>query len=164
MKSRRIPSVLMPLGVALIACQPGAGPLSEEDVAAIRNLLATYEQAALSGDWDTWSGIWTEDAVYMVPNSPAIRGREAIEASVAGPVPQEFTVTIDEIDGRGDLAFVRGSFALTMVFEGEAEPVEEAGKSLWIVRQQPDGTWLVAVECYNSDLPVPQLEVEHSEG
>jgi len=164
MKFRWIPSVLFPLGVAITACQPGAGPLSEDDVAAIRSLLATYEQAALSGDWDTWAGIWTEEAVYMAPNVPAIHGREAIRVGLAGPAPQEFTATIDEIDGRADLAFVRGTFALTMLFEGEVEPVKEAGKWLWILRQQPDGSWLVAVECYNSDLPVPQFEVEHSEG
>ncbi len=161
---RRIPAVLIPIGVALTACQPGARPLSEEDVAAIRNLLAIYEQEAKRGDWDAWAGVWAEGAVYMVPNGPAIQGREAIKASVAGPVPQEFTATIEEIDGRGDLAFVRGTFSLTMVLAGEAAPVEEVGKWLWVVHRQPDGTWLVAVECYNSDLPIPPLEVEHSEG
>ncbi len=40
--------------------------------------------------------------------------------------------------------------------EGAAEPVQDRGKYVEIRRKQADGAWLIAVDIFNSDLPIPQ--------
>jgi ketosteroid isomerase-like protein len=152
------------LALASAACGPAAqevGPLSEEDVAALEGAIQEYVQSALAGDLDTWAGLWAEDAVKMDPNSPALEGREAIRASMAALSMTEFTASVAEVDGRGDLAYVRGAFSARGTVEGMPEPlVVEQGKYLTIFKKQPDGTWLIAIDIWNSDLPLPEPGAE----
>jgi len=62
---------------------------------------------------------------------------------------------LDEVDGRGDLAFVRSSYRMTMEIPGAPGPVTDEGKFVEIRRKQADGRWLVAVDIFNSNLPPP---------
>ncbi len=55
-----------------------------------------------------------------------------------------------EIDGRGDLAFARGTYSWTVRI-GDGEPVADHGKWLTIWREQADGTWLLSQDIWNSD-------------
>jgi ketosteroid isomerase-like protein len=69
---------------------------------------------------------------------------------------QSLSMKADVIEGRGDIAYVMGSGSYTMPTEGGSfESIKEVGKFLMIFKQQSDGTWQLAVECYNSDLPMP---------
>ena len=68
---------------------------------------------------------------------------------------KESLVSATEIDGRGDLAYFRATYRLTMSF-GDAEPVTDVGKWLAILRKQPDGSWLYSAWIWNSDLPLPE--------
>ncbi len=157
MKSRS----LLPAGAALaftiMACQPGAGPLSDEDIAAIRANGDAYAQSALSADWPAWAALFTDDAVNMAPNEPAIEGRPAIQAwGEAFPTMTEFTSTPVEIDGRTDLAYIRGTYSYTATVEGAPEPVTDSGKYLVVLRKQADGSWLTTANIWNSDQPLPE--------
>jgi ketosteroid isomerase-like protein len=160
MKARAIVLVVLAFALASSACQPPAqeaGPLSEEDVAAIQAFYESYAQAIRAGEWAGAAAFYTQDAVFMPPNEPAVQGRAAIEAwSGASPPITEFSLPIGEIDGRGDLAFVRGTLLITILPEGAPEPIQDTGKYLVILRRQPDGTWLAALDIFNSDLPLPE--------
>ena len=72
----------------------------------------------------------------------------------------QFTIPPTEIDGRGDLAYVRGTYAMTIMPEGAPEPIREIGKYVVILQKQPDGSWLVVVDIWNSDLPLPEEGTE----
>lgn len=159
MRSRLLSSLFIPALFALGACQPAVGPLSDADIAAIDNLGSAYQEAALAGDWDTWAAFWTEDARYQVPNMPILLGRAAIRESVdLFPTLTEMNFTVDEVEGLGHLAWARGTFRYSALMEGEEVPVGDAGSYLWVLEKQPDGSWLVAAECYNSDLPLPDSQ------
>jgi uncharacterized protein (TIGR02246 family) len=146
--------------IALIsACQPpaqGAGPLTEEDVAAIEASPDAFAEAMLAGDWAAVAALYTEDAVFMPPNEAAVEGRAAIQARLE-PFPPfaQFEATILEIDGSGNLAFVRATYSEAYTVEGTPEPIHDTGKYVEIWRKQPDGKWLIAVEIWNSDSPLP---------
>ena len=148
------------LALTSTVCQPPArqaGPVSEDDVGAIEVIIQEYVQAILAKDLNAWTGLWTEDAVMMPPNSPALEGREAIIRDwMAGPTPTEFVLDVIDIDGRGDVVYVRGTYSITMTVTGLPEPVRDDGKYLSILKKQPDGTWLFAVDTWNSDLPPSQ--------
>ncbi len=144
----------------LAACQapaPEVGPLSEEDVAAIKASTDIFVEALLAGDWAAFAALYTEDAVVMPPNVPVVEGRVAIQAFLE-PLSRftQLELTIVQIDGRGDLAFVRGTNSMTLIVEGTSEPIHFTGKYVEIWRKQPDGKWLIAVDIWNSDLPLPE--------
>ncbi len=157
MIGRRIVLVVVALTIASLSCQPAApeaGPLSDADVAAIRGVLDSLVEAEVAGDWDAVATSFAEDAVFMFPDQPAVQGLAAWRAFVdqVQPSVQDLTIDIADIDGRGDLAYVRGSYSETMAM-GEAEPEQLAGKFLWVMKKQADGSWLCTVTISNSDLP-----------
>lgn len=164
MSTRSIMLAALALALASTACQPPAqeaGPLSEEDVAAIRNMMEQeWTRSVLAGDVDAWAGLWVEDGVLMEPNAPAIVGREAIRGYLADFLAAfsitDFSVVVDDVDGRGDLAYVRGTDTVTYTAPGMPEAIGFDGKYLIILRRQPDGAWLAAVEIYNANLPLPE--------
>ena len=126
------------------------------DIAAIEEGSAAFVAAANADDWGGIAALYTEDAVLMPPNGPAVQGRADIEAFFAAfPPTSGFTLNPVEIDGRGDLAFVRGTYSLTLEIEG-MEPTPDTGKYIEIRRRQPDGSWLLAVDIFNSDVPLEQ--------
>lgn len=154
---RRITSLVLFLGAPVLACQPAAGPLSEADVAALRGMGATYAQAVLAQDAAAVAVLYADDAVEMPPNVPARVGRAAIRAAYESPpVPSSsFALTAVQIDGRGDLAYDRGTWTWTGVIPGQAQSVADHGKYLAIARRQADGSWLWTAVIWNSDTPLP---------
>jgi ketosteroid isomerase-like protein len=143
------------LALASGACQTPArhaAELSEVDVAAVKAVVEEHVQAGIAGDWETFFSHYAEDAVVMWPNRPAIEGLEALK-DVRLFRANEYEIIAVEVDGRGDLAFVRGAFSMLLDYEGA---VRNEGKLVWILRRQSDGSWLIAVNISNSDLPLPE--------
>lgn len=128
------------------------GILSAVDQTAIRTVSDRFSQLMLARDFDSLVGLYTEDAVFMPPHQPAVQGRSALRSWMAGfPNVSRFSLTIDEIDGRADLAYVRGSYAMTLHPEGAPGPIDDRGKYIEIRKRQPDGSWLLAADIFNSD-------------
>ncbi len=143
--------------VASTACQPPAqeaAALSEEDVAAIRQVTEEWVQANRANDWAAVAAFRTEDAVWMPPNEPVVAGRAAIQEWLTPFTSTDFNVTPVQTEGRDGLAYTRGVYSLTVTIEGTPEPITDTGKYVQIWREQPDGSWLIAVEIWNSDLPL----------
>ena len=130
---------------------PKAG-LPAEDVAAIRRLTDEWKRFMVAADFESLAKCYTEDAVVMPPGHPTVRGRDAIQKWIAGfPRATRFDNEIEQIDGRGDLAYVRGRYSMTLQPQGAPTPVEDAGKYVEIRKRQPDGSWPVANDIFNSD-------------
>ena len=64
-----------------------------------------------------------------------------------------FTSSAVDVDGYGDLAYARGIYSLS--FLAEVDTVTVDGKWVQIFRKQPDGSWLIALDIWNSDDPLP---------
>ncbi|MEW5974581.1 MAG: DUF4440 domain-containing protein [Acidobacteriota bacterium] len=144
-------------GISLAGCQPTqpAGPsvLSEADKAAIESSSQAFLKGFRAADWNAVSALYTEDAVLMPPNAPTVQGKEAIGKFFGSmPPAAAFDLQNVEIDGREDLAFVRGTYRMTLSVGG-GEPVVDAGKYLEIRRKQADGSWLIWRDTFNSDVP-----------
>jgi ketosteroid isomerase-like protein len=130
--------------------------LTDEDVAAIKQMLLDEETLLLADDWEGFSQLYTEDVLLMPPNAPTVRGREALLQMFAGFTITEFSSSIEEVYGCGDIAFGRGIFSWTFSVEGSTEAMSDSGKFVGVWKKQPDGKWLVAVNIWNSDLPLSQ--------
>ncbi|UCC85268.1 MAG: nuclear transport factor 2 family protein [Gemmatimonadota bacterium] len=162
MIGRKLSLVVVALAAASAGCQPAAqeaGPLSDADAAAIQGVIDALIEADLAGDWDAVAALFADDAVFMMPDRPALEGKAAWRAMVDEMQPTIHAVTVDvaEIEGRGDLAYVRGTYSETLSF-GENEPFDLEGKFVWIMKRQSDGSWLVTVGISNSNQPASDTD------
>jgi ketosteroid isomerase-like protein len=148
----------MGLLLVIVGCgPPSPDALSEEDAAAIAELDERFRQSILEKDWTALASLYTEDAVLMPPNLAEVIGRGVIVDwfSKSGLEIKVFTTASASIDGVNNLAYNRGTFSMTFVPPGSADPVSEIGKYLWIVRKGPDGIWRISTDIWNSDAPPP---------
>ena len=140
--------------LVLAACRVAPPTLSEADKTAIRastDSFVVYARARRNADSPL---LYTENASLMPPNAGIVEGRAAIRAWLdAFPPMSEFSLTPVDIDGRGDLAYVRGTYAMTLVGPDGHEVGKDHGKYIEIRRRQTDGKWLMVVDIFNSDLP-----------
>jgi len=148
--------LLTALTCVALACQPAPRRLSEADVAALRAAVDSIAAQILSHRDSAAATHYAEHAVFMVPNLPALEGRAAIRTWFAGGPPfTSFTLTPKEIDGRGDLAYVRGTWTLGIAAAGKTPATQDHGKFLEVRRKQADGSWLMVADIFNSDVPLP---------
>lgn len=133
-----------------------AGPITDADREAIRAFYDGWSDALLEERYGEMLELYTDDAVMMPPNQPALRGKEEIQAFMEGfPPVTRIDFDVDEIEGYGDLAYVTGTYAMTLEPGDAPGPVEDRGKYIEIRRKQPDGRWLLSRDVFNSDLDAP---------
>jgi ketosteroid isomerase-like protein len=114
--------------------------------------------AMTANDPEALGRLSTEDAVLMPPHQQPVAGRQGVIDWFAEVVKQARTVAVDilqrEVIIAGDVAIERGSFAWKIAPVGGSE-FEDRGSFLAIWQRQPDGSWKVARNIWNSTLPVP---------
>jgi len=148
-------AIVAVIALLYVATVPNAQPagLSAGDRVAIDELLASYSAAYQAGDWDAWAALWTPDAVYQIPEAPALVGRDAILADARTQVPGDVNVTIIDSDGSGKWAWARGKWVSLRPATEERPELRMEGSFLWVLEKQPEGTWLIDSETYNLDIP-----------
>lgn len=129
-------------------------PLAAEDMKAIRLAIERDAEAVRTADWDTVTRLFTPDAIRFPPNQAPILGRVAMLAWLeAFPSIQQFTITADEIVGCDDLAFVSGTYDMTVDGGPGTPPQVDRGHYLGLMRKQADGSWLWSTDMAVSELP-----------
>jgi len=117
---------------------PTLAPLSGPDEAAIRGVHDHFTAALLRQDFDAIAALYADDAVLLPPNEPAVHGRAAIRVwTAAVPRVTRAVLNVDDLDGRGDLAYMRGTFSMTLEPDG-APAFSVTGKYVEILKKQPD--------------------------
>lgn len=146
------------LGFALAAaCQPATpAGLTDADKAAIDSTSRVFVRHALANDFAALTrDYYTDDAIVLPPNMPAVTGHPAIEAMFkAFPPITAFELQTEEVEGSADLAYVRGRYTMTMSPPG-APAIADSGKYLEIWRKQSDGAWKSVRDMFSSNIPLP---------
>ena len=154
MTGSRFCGMLLALALAATASAQSA-KLGDKDLVAIRSASEAFSKGILTADFVAVSKLYTETANLMPPNQGGVEGRAAILAWMkAFPPVKEFKLAPVEIDGRGDLAYVRGTFSMSFVPPGAPGPIIDVGKYMEIRRRQADGSWLIVADIFNSDQPL----------
>ena len=126
--------------------------LSPEDIAAIKSVNDVFGGLIVNQDFESLVQLYTEDVTFMPPNGPSVHGRENLLAWFkAFPKATQMDVSVDSIDGEGGVAYVLGSFVMTIAPEG-MDPIQDHGKFIEIRKKQPDGSWPLAADIFNSNL------------
>jgi len=172
MRSLRFPLLML---VAVAACTtkdarrpdtaaPAAATLAgtpSVDEAAVRQSIdannARFGAAALKGDTAAIAGFYTDDAIFMSPNNPAARGHDAIAKSFAGMSAAmklaTFKLTAQDVVVAGDYAIETGAYDLTGTAPKATKAMHDTGKYLVLWKKQADGSYKIARDIYNTDLP-----------
>ena len=141
-------------GCQQAAEKEGPGVNIEADVDAIKALFAPFSTIVASGDLEGWLNLFTDDIVFMAPNSPITKGKDAIRGRAKRHFEQfdmEETISIDEIEVSGELAFMRYSYKFKITPKAGGETDHANGKALAILKRQADGSWRCSHYIYSLD-------------
>jgi uncharacterized protein (TIGR02246 family) len=131
--------------------------LTEQDIEAIRAVVEQDAEAVRRADWAAVARMFTVDAVRFPPNQQPVQGRDAIRSWLETfPPIEQFNITADEIVGCGDVAFVRGTYVVSVTPEDGAGPQTDRGHYMGLLRKQVDGSWLWTTDMISSELPLPR--------
>jgi ketosteroid isomerase-like protein len=111
-----------------------------------------FEEAFYKAEADTIARMYTEDAELLVPETPIVRGREAIRqvwASIVGSGGNTVRVDVLEVQESGDWAYDIGTFKVSAP-DGN---VLNAGKYIVIWKRQSAGERKSHRDIFNWDVP-----------
>ena len=148
------------LTLFVVACQPAAESvdtvLLDADEEGIRYLIQQYDNAINSGDANEFLSIYSRTAVVMPPGRPVLFGSEAILVRITEFLAEnvaELNTDIQEIivDREHVMVWYNYTESWTSREGGETRTVR--GKGVQIFKQQPNGSWRIAREIWNTDDP-----------
>jgi uncharacterized protein (TIGR02246 family) len=118
----------------------------EQDEQKIRDLIATWLRASTAGDLQHILKLMDEDAVFLVPGHPPMRGRDAFAANFQAAL-QHFQISatsqVQEIKVFGDMAYCWNHLSVTMTPRVSGSAVLRSGFVLSILRKNPEGNWVL---------------------
>ncbi len=114
-----------------------------------------FVEAYNRGDLAALVDIYTEDAKILPPNQEMVSGKRAIQEfwkTAMNMGVRRINLEPAEVDYDGNVGYERGVSTVTIQPEGGRE-MTQRGKYLVALKRQADGSWKVAVDIWNSDLP-----------
>lgn len=101
------------------------------------------------GDVDGLVDLYEDDAVFLVqPGAPLARGTAGVREALRAFVGMNGTFKIERTDlvRADDVALVYSTWTLKGGADPNGNPIDLAGQSTDVVRRQPDGRWLFAID------------------
>jgi ketosteroid isomerase-like protein len=156
------------LSVALLAllvcasCRGSARNAAVSAEPAVRKAHDQYVAATNSNRLDSWLGTLDDDVVYLVPNRPAIVGKETVGSWAAEYLDgntTHWTKSIQDLVVSGDWAFARYSYSVSdtaVVRDSSVDGGGTANDSGWgfvVYHHGADGAWRVARDGWGSERP-----------
>jgi ketosteroid isomerase-like protein len=152
-----VPAVL--LSLSAVACTASAPKVdTAADEGAINAVREREISSFSAGQLDSTMAVFTTDAVVMPPNEPAVSGSDALRTWGQNMMNQ-FSISGRYTDAQvrvsGDLAVERYIGELTLTPKAGGAAMTERIKGIHVYQRQPDGTWRIAWDAWNSDAPPP---------
>ena len=126
--------------------------MSEEN--SVNAALAAHVAAVNSCDVEANLAGFTDDIVYMPPNSPPVHGKHDLESAIRAWV-DNFEVNIDMVPEEtvvsGDWAFQWGLLKGAFRPREGSESTTMDWKFIYIYQRQSDGAWKIARDIYNDN-------------
>jgi len=121
---------------------------------AVKFLILRALEIIRSDDFDRYFELFTDDAVWMMPNS--FKDVKVKEARSFYRFTDKFRfdqkTTVEEVVLMGDSAYVRVGFDgyLRSKFDESAPPLRSISRHIWILKKQLDGSWKIARDIWNN--------------
>lgn len=149
---------LLSVIILLTACQTMKGPSQAVAHQGIRSSVIQYQDAVNKGDLDSLLATYTQNAIQVAPNEPAIVGAQAIRNRAEGNhaiYNYELSSNIEDIQVSGKLATLRASFSETMSLKSDPSD-SNTTTGIWVLlfHQQDDSSWKIYTEIWNDEKPI----------
>jgi len=130
------------------------------DDAAIRTVMASYNDALNSGQTAAVLPLYTEDGVFMPPYSQSAVGKEAVKRAydaVFDELKFDVKFNVAELVVMAPTwAYVRTNSAGTTGHHSTGKTTAEANQELFIFKKEGDGKWRIARYSFSPTNP-PQM-------
>ena len=144
----------------LAACgSPKGEEFTTQDRANIQQKNQEFVDAFNAKQIDRILSIYTENSVFMPPNMPIIRGRDALKNFYTDLLNQgasDLKLDVSEIAGHGPIAYQTGPYELDYKLASGMSR-HDRGKYLFVLRNM-NGTWRLQYTMWNSDLPAENMK------
>ena len=129
---------------------------TEKDVAAINAVQDREIASVATANPDSLITTFASDVDFMPPDEPAVRGHDGLR-KWAETMFSQGTMSgrylSSNVTVSGDLAVARYVGELTMKMKAGGAPVTERLKGIHVMKRQPDGSWKIVQDVWNSDAP-----------
>jgi ketosteroid isomerase-like protein len=148
---------LLVAGILILsACSTMGKSKMEADVAAIDKIWEGYTAGVNTGNANLWLSLWDENGIRLAPDAPAAHGKAQILPGIQkafGAFNLKVDIKAEEIVILGDWAFSSGTFTRRMAPKAGGPEIFFDGKFLTLFKRQPDGSWKIFRDCFNSNVP-----------
>ncbi len=126
--------------------------------AAIQEADIAWSKTATAKDSNAFVAFFVDDASFLGPNEPVVTGKENISKTAAAMFSMpgfsvQWQPTKAEAGMSGDMGYSIGTYTMT-VNDAKGKTVTDNGKYLTAWEKQSDGSWKVAADMFNSDMPL----------
>ena len=158
----RLPMLVSLLLLAFTtACTQAPPPDTHDaDVQSLKDAEAAWVKVVAAKDFEKSMSYYADDASVLMPNAPAINGKDAIRAALK-PLFDDpnfamaFQGSRIEVAKSGDLGYTQGTYTLTLTDPKTKKPFTDKGKYVTAYKKQADGTWKAVADMDSSDMPLP---------
>lgn len=148
------------LAVATAILATGCAPQQvdlEAERSALRDAASSYHAAATAKNVDQVVALYDETALMVPPNSDLVEGLEGVGNYRFGFIETEgvelsFEILRAEVAESGDMGWTISLGQIT-INRPEGPPGRDLVRDFHTWKKQPDGSWKVVVDMWNSGLP-----------
>jgi ketosteroid isomerase-like protein len=161
MQRKAAVSIVAALALAAAACGgQKQDEFTTQDAGAIRQKSDAFVAAFNAKQVPQIMDMYAENATFMPPNRPVLRGRDAVRNFYDEIINQSggtnLRLEVSEVVGHGPLAYQAGSYEIEYKPASGTSPRErDRGKYLFVLRNL-GGTWRYEYTVWNSDLLPPE--------
>ena len=140
MISKRTLAIFLVL-LCCLGCQQSGEPTTmdvEEDIRAIKDVVAEWEAAVNTGDTDKIMSLYANNSIRIPTNQPAIKGKEAIRSSYQQLFDKynfQDKYLVEDVNVGGDLAVAHIIWSTVVTPKAGGEPIIANGH--WIMNLKP---------------------------
>lgn len=142
------------IGGAAIGCTTNSDADQAADAAKIQEVWDEYTAAVNAGDFERWIALWSDAGLRLPPPATGPRqvGKEQIQAAMQpmfNSSNQTATINAEDLQILGDRAYSYGTFEITVTPKDGGDTLVLNGNFLSILEKQDDGSWKIAIDCFN---------------
>jgi ketosteroid isomerase-like protein len=144
---------------SLVSFETQAANQHAADKRALESGAAAWMEAFTTKDLDAMTAFYSEDAVLLPPNAPAIFGRDAIGATIQEMFAEGLAIELEdlEIEVVGNLGYKAGRYRT----RGEDGSLVDRGKYIEIW-SKVNGIWVIHRDIWNSSVQ-PAIDQDDKE-
>lgn len=154
------------IGALLVAVLAGCVSISDAQGATttkdVKEAIAAFYAAIEAGDAEARIDLLADDVVLMPNHWTIMQGKDVVAESFRRGAAAVFKLKdrqLVHVEVSGDLAYTVNSYDYT--YHGRNEPEQwHKTKNVHVWRRDGSGTWKLAVDIWNSDVPIEQFSRE----